>query len=134
MTCFWDSIRSKLALQDINRVLNQNTGITYIDMSNTTLITLLKKNNVKTTKVMWNNETLSDNLLNENLAWINQYDISCINQGHLTSSCDPFLLLISQLFVVNITHNYNNTIINYVNTTNNNGFVLTFSSNSDHFW
>lgn len=82
--------------------------------------------------VLWQNNTLRDQEIKEYLKWIDEYNINIISNGHLTSICDPFLLLICELFCVNIKHQYNNYSIMYINK-NKARKTLIFSSNNGHF-
>jgi hypothetical protein len=132
MTCFWDGIMSKLSLQDINNKIVY--GSTYVNMTHQKIIELLRRNAVKTVDVMWNGEFLREKEMWENLQWIISYDISKIQQGHDCSICDPFLLVICQLFVINIDHVYNGHLIRYSNKFNLSRKTINFSSDSGHFW
>ena len=82
--------------------------------------------------VKWQNSHIKEKEINEYLKWIDCYDINNINNGHLTSICDPFLLLISELFCVNIVHYYNDIEIQY-NNIKKNRKTLVFSSSNNHF-
>ena len=53
-----------------------------------------------------NGKKLSVIEMKENYNAIKNYNINKINNGHLCSTCDYFLLLISEIFEVNINHNY----------------------------
>ncbi len=137
MTCVWLGILAKIKPPEINKVLAKNCE--YISINEVLLVKLLKENVTMTMDVLWkvNNdkpELISHKQMQENLDWILDYDPNKIREGHFCSICDPFLLLISQLFVVNIIHNYNGVTINYINQRNEAGRTLTFSSNTDHFW
>ena len=131
MTCFWKGILLILPLCHINKALKINLDIKPAPND---FVILLKNNAIMSVDVKWNNEPLTQKLMEENLDWVSNYKVEGINQGHDCSTCDPFLLLISQLFCVDIQHNYNGNYITYTNSKNLNGLILNFMSNTGHFW
>ena len=62
---------------------------------------------------------------------IKDYNINGIGNGHLTSICDSFLLLICELFHINILHRYLNITIIY--SYPNPRKTFRFKSNRGHF-
>ena len=118
MTCFWDGIRSKL----------------NISTDNVTLIRELKNKNQKIKEIYWNSNTepLTDKQAEENYEHINSFNEHAINDGYDCSCCDPFLILISYLYNINIEHNYNGVVINYINHNHSN--KINFYSDRGHFW
>ncbi len=132
MTCFWDTILSKLQPKEINNVLSKTCN--YVTINQLLFINLLKQNITPTTDVLWNGEELSFKQIEENLDWIRTYDVTKIQGGHDCSICDPFLLLICQLFIVNITHHYNGKTIQYVNRYNTSGKSMILHSDRGHMW
>ena len=126
MTCFWDGIYRKLTDEDM-KLINSNKKINIKEFIN-----LLKNNNKICNEVKWQSEYMSELLLKENFKMIQEYDINNINNGYLCSTCDPFIILICEIFKVNINHNYNNIIINY--TIKNSRKTLNFKSNKSHFF
>ena len=68
-------------------------------------IKILKNKNIKTNnlnvKIKINRKTIE-----ENLTHINDFPINTINGGYFCSTCEPFLLLISEIFSINIIHNF----------------------------
>jgi len=126
MTCFWDGILKSLKKEDLDYVeYDQHKSPLHF-------IQFLKKNKKKMINVLWQNNILRDQEIKEYLTWIDEYNINSISNGHLTSICDPFLLLICELFCVNIKHQYNNYSIMYINK-NKARKTLIFSSNNGHF-
>jgi len=126
MTCFWDGILKSLKKDDLDFV-------NYKDKkSPDQFIRFLKNNSKRMENVLWQNQTLKYQELDEYLLWIKDYDINGIPNGHLTSVCDPFLLLICELFCVNIKHQYNKYTIIYKNNSKVRK-TLVFSSNRGHF-
>jgi len=125
MTCFWDGIMKSLNKNDFD-LINEKKS------SNSELIAMLKRRKVEMINVLWENQKLSKNEIKEHLLAIDEYDTNGIPGGHLTSSCDSFLLLICELFKVNIEHMY---MINTIKYTNKEDVrkTLYYSSNDKHF-
>ena len=127
MTCFWDGILQALDTSDFQVVGCNNR------LNRQQLINLLKTKNVIIEDVTWNGKKLTQKEMIEHYKAIKDYDINNIQQGHLCSSCDSFLLLICQLFNVNIKHLYLNVDIEYKNKKVQRK-TLEFASNHGHFW
>ena len=127
MTCFWDGILKGLHKDDLNLygISNKNKEA---------FISFLKsKNSVKEFKnVRWNGFLLKKQEIDEHMEMIKNYDIKGIYNGHLTSTCDSFLLLICSLFKLNINHRYLSCNIRYKCLSDIRG-TLNFSSNRGHF-
>ncbi len=133
MTCFWDGLISALGEERIKNVLNYK--ITKKKKNNVKkFIQALKKKNIKTVNVLWNDEKISSKLLGENMVAINSLNIEAIGHGYLCSCCEPFLFLIAQLFDVNIKHEYFKTTIKYTNVKAHKSSVIKFKSDDKHFW
>jgi hypothetical protein len=117
MTCFWDAILSRISLDDINT--NLTIDSTYFSINKKEFINLIKSKILHIDPIdicfciKWNNEHLREKLIQENLLWIEQYDINKIEEGHYCSICDPFLMIICYIFKVNINHNYNGVPVIY---------------------
>lgn len=102
MTCFWNGILAALKEPEMSLL-----GIDSRAKKNSKqLVSALKGRNKLTTSVKWNNEMISEKLQQENFEWIKGYNTNGIGNGHDCSFCDPFLLLISELFVINIEHHF----------------------------
>jgi len=127
MTCFWDAIVRSLNKQDFLLLGEKNFNLNKIS-----LINFLKKNNKKPQDVLWQNQSLKKKELDEHVEAVKCYNITGIRRGHLTSTCDSFLLLICQLFRVNINHKYLRNTIQY-KTKHRPRKVLNFRSNRGHF-
>jgi hypothetical protein len=125
MTCFWDGVMKSLNKNDFD-LINETKN------NNTELIQMLKRRKIPMINVLWENQKLSENEIKEHLLAIDEYDINGIPGGHLTSSCDSFLLLICELFKVNIEHMYMIHTIKYKNTKEVRK-TLYYSSNDKHF-
>ena len=125
MTCFWDSILTRLSVEDF-KLLGHNKKLGREEF----IKTLKNKNCMVKTK--WLGNELSEQEKKEHFEAIKCYNIKGIYNGHLTSICDSFLLLISELLNVNINHRYLNTNIIY-STPNKVRKTLHFKSNNGHF-
>jgi hypothetical protein len=87
MSCFWDGLRGKVhALSKLKTCQVRDA---------------LKAANVLTKSVTFNGERLTDARLQENYDWVKR-DMHPWNGGHDTSSADPYLGLVSELFCINI--------------------------------
>ena len=92
MSCFWQAVTRKIA------------ALKNHDPS--TVIRALQSVNCLTKDVRWDQEVLSAKLLEENFEWVKEYNPLQYSNGHDTSICDPFLLLICQVYCVNLVHVY----------------------------
>ena len=135
MTCFWNSIISKLTNEDFYLLTGNKSKLNPQDFVN-----LLKKKNTICENILVNDKILSKISLEEQFEWIKDYNTSGISNGHLTGTCDPFLILISDLFKVDIHHHYSgslkgykfHSIITYKNPLSIK--TLYFQSNPSHFY
>ena len=133
MTCFWQGIinalKDKILLLHNSAVSNKLKSLTPQQT-----ILILKKYSTPTIDVLWNDQPLSNKQYDENMQRIETLNINTINQGYDCSTCEPFLLLISQLFCVNIEHDYNGSLVTYTNIQNKDNYLIKFKSNKGHFW
>ncbi len=127
MTCFWDAIVSSLN-QDDFKLLGEKS----FTINRKSVINFLKSKNTPCNDVLWQDHTLRKQELAEHTEAVNCYNIKGIGGGHLTSTCDSFLLLICQLFKININHKYCKTMITYKNSENVRRSI-NFKSNRGHF-
>ena len=128
--CFWNGILCKLNDEDYkfaNFYFNKSK-----DNRAVSLIEQLKSKNLKTNKIQWQNTLLSKKEINENYVHINDFQIDSINKGYDCSTCDPFLLLLAEIFHLEIVHQYCGHDILY-KSENPRRRVL-FYSNRGHFW
>ena len=126
MTCYWDGLLRSLDQEDLT-LLNSNKNINNIDF-----ILLLKKNNKICENVKWQNEFLMKKLLEENYEMVKGFNENNINQGYDCSSCDPFMILLCELFKININHDYNGVNIQYkIEDTRK---TINYKSNQSHFF
>lgn len=66
----------------------------------------LKKHNAPAFAVLWQNKQIGAKLARDSKRDIDVYDATAVHNGHFTSSCDPFLLLLAHLFRWRIVHTY----------------------------
>lgn len=128
MSCFWDSIITKINHEIISDVLDI-PKITPLDFCNG-----LKDKNCKTTSVLWNGGILTEQQYSENMAHIKDYDIGTISNGYDCSICDPFLLLITELFQIDIYNSFNNTTIHYKYNGETESKSFTLQNDKGHMW
>lgn len=103
-----------------------------LNISPESLCATIQSKNRDTPDMLWNGETLSDQLQKENQQTIKELDSDDVKKGYLCSTCDPLLLLVGQLYDVSIDHLYAGITIRYINTKSNRKiFVM---SNQGHFW
>lgn len=125
MTCFWKGLMQCLNKNDFNLIQSVKPK-KEIDF-----VKVLKKKNKITENVTWQNEILSEKFKQECFQCIQTFDINSIYNGYLCSTCDPFLILVSELFCVNINHSYCGHTILYKNKKSSRIFYV--SSNKNHF-
>ena len=130
MSCFWDSLIKSISDDDKNQYFN-----TVVDASLNphNFVVILKEINKLTNNVIWNNQELTEQQLNENKDAVNEYDKNMTSAGYYCSTFDPFLFLLVEYLEIEINHNYNGTMINYKNKKNNR-YVINISSDSGHCW
>ena len=126
MTCFWDGIIRSLTQEDL-QLLNSNKNI-----NNKDFILLLKKKNKICNNVKWQEENLNEQLLKENYEMVKNFNENNINQGYDCSSCDPIMILLSELFNITIHHNFNGNIIKYTYIEPRK--TINYKSNQSHFY
>ena len=116
MSCFWDGLRNKVP---------ELRGKKPKD-----LIQYFKEMNRLTTDVCWQSQRLRMSEIRENYKTVEEY---VQQDGHLTSSSDPFLLLVSQLYGYTIEFNFAGNRICITNPSHTQQQVLQFSSSKSHF-
>ena len=127
MTCFWRGVLTALNKRIFVYKINNPKPREFISV--------LKLNAIKTKDVLWNGNSLTEKELNENLQGIKELNINEINRGYDCSTCDPYLLLICQLFKVHINHDFNGARIEYrYNSPDESIQTIHFKSDSGHFW
>ena len=126
MTCFWDGLLRNLNQEDLS-LLNSNKNIKIKDF-----ILLLKKYNKICENVKWQEENLDEQLLKENHEMVKNFNENNINQGYDCSSCDPIMILLSELFNITIHHNFNGNNIKYTHMESRK--IINYKSNRSHFY
>ena len=126
MTCFWDSILSSLDNDDFKNIGYNNKPIREDFIKN------IKTKN-KLVSTLWQGTELTGQEKKEHFEAIKEYDIKKIYNGHLTSTCDSFLLLISDILHINIEHHYISNFISYSVNDKKPLKTLKFKSNRGHF-
>jgi hypothetical protein len=124
MSCFWEGLAKKVPelksmkpVQILSLLQTKNCLPTHVDV--------LIKNKL-------NNLTLSQ--LKEHLLAIKHYhENNSLTNGHWTSTHDPFLMLVCQLWGHEIRFDFASVPITFRNTRLNSGRVLTFKSSTSHF-
>ena len=107
MTCFWDGIIQGLDDEDYKILSITRERNKHIMIQN--LIKSFKnKINTHIIDIRWQNNNLLKSEINEIKEAIKDYDYTKINQGHFTSSCDPFLCFLSSFLKYKIHFNYVN--------------------------
>ena len=138
MTCFWDGILHHLKEDDItigNETFKcgKQKNIGFVKLLKKKIEEIDKENFINQNQdISWNNEKFTKQQIEENLTHLRDYNPKSIYGGYLCSICDPFLILISILFKVNINHNYCGHVMKYTNK--NAKRTLNFKSNRGHFW
>lgn len=134
MTCFWDGIIQALKKNKLmSHEILENTA--FKKSSNArTLVELVKEKNRTCESVNWNNEKLSGKQMEENIEHIKNIDVGTIGQGYLCSSCEPVLVLICELFQVDIEHRYVRSPVSYrCDIGQGPKKLLRFNSSNSHF-
>jgi hypothetical protein len=129
MSCFWDGLSAAI-LAIIPTHLRQRGTFTNQD-----LFKFLKKHNQLVKNVRVNNETITDQQQRENFEAIQGLSINSLPNGYWCSTCDPVLILVSQLFNVDIEHKYLGVRIFYKNIgVTDPTRVIRVASDYGHFW
>jgi len=127
MSCFWDTLIKKVNKDELN-ILLKITKPTPKTFANG-----LKNENIKVENVLWNSNELTVKERQENFDHIKEYDINTVTNGYLCSVCDPFLILIAELFKIEIIHHFNGNTINYKYSFEPKN-TITIHSNKGHMW
>jgi hypothetical protein len=107
MTCVWDSIIRGIPIECFR---SYNFAIKPDAM---TFVKFLKNNNKKVSFITVNDQDIKNKEREENYKAVKELNIKTVNQGYFTSSKDPFLILICELFRCSIYHNYRGHLIKY---------------------
>ena len=133
MSCFWKGILNGIDLDHFRTIFPQYKK--DWKPRPTDFVYLLKDNVKPTYNVKCNGKALTDNEIKENIEWIKNIDPTRISDGYYCSTCDPVLLLISEIFKMDIIHHYKeNTIIYSYNGYRQIDKTLKVGSDDRHFW
>ena len=137
MSCVWSGILQAIH-QDYLTCMDTTLKHKILSLTITTLVELLKYNNVKTSNVTWNLIIMSEQQLKENYNRIEQININDLHNCYDFSTCDPLFFLLCTIFKVDIIHNYmgNKMEYKYMNNTDNikSRKIYEFCSDIGHFW
>lgn len=128
MSCFWDAINGSLTQTEKDLLeLGMNT-------TNDELVRKLKQCSVvlEEANVTWQGEKLRPQLCRELKMWVDNYNVNGIHNGHDTSSCDPFLVMLCHLLNWRIDFKYVNANISF--ECPNPKRTVNFGANSHHFY
>ena len=130
MSCFWEGIIKTLNENEKSKLSLAN-GASKIE-----LVKCLKRKSYHLTdaNVLWQGEKLKKQLCNELKMWVDNYNEQNINNGHDTSSCDPFLVLLCELLDWNITFMYTGSKISFENGNSGKKRLVKFGANTHHFF
>lgn len=126
MACFWKGLLRSLDGADYKAL-----GLNGSGRSACALIAQLKIINKPTPNVNWQQSRLSKKQLEENMEHIQVYNKQNSRNGYFCSTCDPFLLLLSEVLHIDIIHIYLGHTIKY--THNDPKKTYYYSSNRGHF-
>ena len=136
MTCFWDSLLSQLNSDDFVIM-----GLGPKPASPSGLLSFFKAHNREPHNVSVNGSFLTQAQKTENVEWVRSYDAGGIGNGHLTGTCDPFLVLACEVFRVAIRHSSSGSLPSGYNfdsvvvySHNDHRRLVTFGSNAGHFY
>jgi len=125
MTCFWTGIIKNLDEDDLKKMgFGKKPNVHE-------LIHTLKVLNKKDHSVHWNGNPLTNKQKEENFNHINDYDHKTANHGYLCGTCDPFLILLSDILKIDIEHTFLGNLIHYKNDGHK---TYSFGSNRGHFY
>lgn len=107
MTCFWKGLLDCLRRDDFALLQCDKPS------SEQEFVRILQHCNRKAEHVTWQDIHNSDQFLHECMEAVQTLDRNTIYQGYWCSTCDPFLLLVSEVFQITIEHSYCGHLIVY---------------------
>lgn len=137
MSCFWKGILQSLSSQfkSTHSISHPQSLLSFFKSINSIEVFYRLVNHNLHPVVHHQGVPLSQKQLFENLKWVAEYDKNNLLQGHYTSTCDPFLLLLACFCDCSVEHVYNRKhTVQYVNLFNHSKTWLVFESNPGHFW
>ena len=129
MTCFWTAILKTLNEEE-RKILNLSNNLIEKE-----LVICLKdrSDTLVNANVLWQGEQLRPQLCRELKMWVDNYNVNDICNGHDTSSCDPFLTLLTELLGWRIEFKYMESLIVFQPRKGSKRSVL-FGANNHHFY
>lgn len=129
MTCVWKGLISGLSCYNLLQGKQKECDFA----------SSIKNRNVKTIDVQINENDFTEQELNENFEAIQNLNINDIYNGYMCSTSDPLLALVSQIYKINIIHNFRGTTIKYVYDNGeiedpDNNKTIAVESDLGHFW
>lgn len=126
MTCVPDGIIQSLNSDDFIKInLSKNiNAVTFMEK--------IKEHNRLTSHVKVQNKALTEQEMNENMERIKEINTANLNNGYLCSSHEPLLILICELFEVDIKMNFNGSTVLYQNS-NKTRKVINYMCSRSHF-
>ena len=107
MTCVWKGLLNCL----------NNSDFKQFDLSKKPremeFVKLLKSKNCLCRSVTWQGKSMRKQFLDECFEAVKCFNERSINSGYLCSTCDPFLILVCEIFRVNISHRYCGHMVQY---------------------
>jgi len=132
MACFWNACHAKVPAVAQARILD---GKAFSPKSFADGIQRMVRDgsgHCTTDHSRWQGQPLQKQLRDELRAWLLEYDTTTVNQGKLTSICDPFFLFLSTTFNLTIQHNFMGHTIIYSTDDQRPSSTIQFRSNSGH--
>ena len=126
MSCFWDAIIRKLNSSEWSLL-----GLSGRVSPSVLCQQCKKKNRLVGDGILWQGKVISRQERSEHFEMIKDYGCHTWS-GHLTSSCDSFLLLLTDICCINIEHRGSYGVSNYTNPKAKRKIIL--HSNRGHMW
>ena len=127
MSCYWDTLIKNIKKKDIDIILKLQ------NIQPTTFAKALKEKNKLVNTITCNDDKITEQQQKENFEHIKDYDIKTVSNGYCCSTCDPFLILISDIFSITIINNYNNNIIIYKPVAVSR-YIININNDKGHMW
>lgn len=121
MSCVWNTLIGALTKIKLIKYVTPDQFVAVIKHLN------------RETRVLWNGQEITDKQQAENMERIRNIDIERINEGYDCSGCDPVLLLVSDLYKINILHKCLGNDIRYTPMDTCVADITIFSD-SGHMW
>ena len=127
MSCYWNTLIKNIKHNDIKNILNIK------NINPFRFAKELKNKNKLINTILVNNNKIKEQQQKENFDHIKEYNPKTVNNGYLCSTCDPFLILIANLFSITIINNYIGNIITY-KPISYSRYTITIKNDNGHMW